>query len=61
MNDNNNPSEMRKAQEQILSMLQGGYYKEMIKMQKALYDEYVKVGFTKKQAFELVIITTCPK
>jgi len=52
---------MRKAQEQILSMLQGGYYKEMIKMQKALYDEYVKVGFTKKQAFELVIITTCPK
>ena len=57
----NNPAELRKAQEAILNMLNGGYYKEMIRMQIVLYKEYIKVGFDKKQAFELVIQMTCPK
>ena len=55
INDENNVSKLRKAQEGILDLLKGGYYKELCKLQKAMFDEYIKIGFTEEQALRLIL------
>ena len=52
-------ADMRKAQEEILSMLAGGYHKELIKAQAVFFKEYLKQGFDRDEALELVIRLFC--
>ena len=51
----NDSADFRKNQENILNLLVGGYYKEYCKLQKAMFDEYIRLGFKEEQALELVI------
>jgi len=51
----NNAANFRRDQENILNLLSGGYYKEYCKLQKTLFDEYIKLGFKEDQALKLVI------
>ncbi len=53
--DESNVSDLRKAQEGILNLLSGGYYKELCGLQKAMFDEYIKIGFSEEQALRLTM------
>ena len=55
MSEKNNTAGLRKCQEDILNLLNGGYYKELCLLQKAMYDEYIKIGFDKEQALQLTM------
>ena len=46
----------RKSQEDMENSIQGGYYKSLVKFQKAMFDEYVLVGFTREEALQLVLM-----
>lgn len=46
--------EMRKAQEGLANFINFGMHKEMAKINKAIYDAHIKVGFDEKQALEIV-------
>lgn len=48
-------ADLRKAQEEIIDLITGGYYKEMIKLQKVMFDEYLKQGFTRKESLALIM------
>lgn len=50
------PSEadLRRMQEDIARMLQGGFHKEIVKLQAALFFEYLSLGFTRPEAIELI-------
>lgn len=50
-----NPAEQRKAQEELINALAGGYYKTLIEMEKAYFDEYIRVGFTREESLKLVM------
>ena len=47
--------EERKAQENLKNMINSGYYKVLCELQKAMYDEYIHVGFTPEQAMQLIM------
>lgn len=46
--------ELRKLQEQSANLITGGLHNEIDKWNKAIYDAYIKVGFTPEQSLELV-------
>ena len=45
----------RKAQESLSQMITAGYYKELIKVQKAFFDCYIENGFTREEALKLTM------
>lgn len=51
------PSEadLRKTQEDIARILSGGFYKGIVEMQTALFQEYLKSGFTRMEALFLIV------
>ena len=56
-----NVPEQRKLQEETENFLVGGYYKSMTKAHKAIFDDYVKLGFTRDEALKLLIMLFTPK
>ena len=54
-------SEQRKMQEEAENFLTGGYYKSITKAHKAIFDDYVKLGFTRDEALKLLIMLFTPK
>ena len=45
----------RQVQERIATVLKDGYWKETIRLQSALFKEYIKRGFTRDEALEIII------
>jgi len=45
--------ELRKAQEGIYRIIEGGFNKELAKLTKNVYDCFIKEGFDKVQALDL--------
>ena len=56
--NNSDPSEFRKAQEEILNLIRESYYKEMIRLQKVMFEEYLASDFTREEALKLVMSFT---
>jgi|TARA_R100000501_G_C2617800_1_gene111299 hypothetical protein len=50
--------DQRKAQEEIVNMLKGGYYKDFIKVQSEFFKGYIAEGFTREESLQLVIALT---
>ncbi len=48
-------SDFRRIQEELANWLKGGYYKSMVEAHKAIFDEYVKVGFSRDEALRLIM------
>lgn len=46
--------ELRKMQEDAVRMLEGKFHKDIVKLQWAFFVEYIKVGFTRREAVELI-------
>ena len=49
--------EQRKSMEELANYIKGGYYKEFCKAQKALFDEYIRMGFTREESLQLIMNT----
>ena len=47
--------EMRKAQEELVNFVVGGYYKAFTKAQKAVFDSYISLNFTREESLKLTI------
>ena len=45
--------EMRKAQETLANLINGGYHKELIRLYRSIYVSCVEEGFIEEQAIEL--------
>ena len=56
-----NVPEMRKGQEELENLLTGGYYKTVIKLHTAVFDEYVLNKFTREEALKMTIEFFRPK
>ena len=48
-------NDMRKGQEKIQNLIDGGYAKVLVAFQKQMFNAYLKAKFTRKEALELVI------
>jgi len=51
----NNISKQRAAMEALANMRKSGYFKEIIKMEGALFEEYINCGFHRNEALQLVM------
>ena len=47
--------EFRKAQESLGDLLGGGYWKQAVELQKQMFDEYIKAGFTREESLKLTM------
>jgi hypothetical protein len=56
--ENDNTIEGRKAQESLKNFITAGYFKTVCEAQKAMYDEYIRIGFEPEQALTLTITMT---
>jgi len=45
---------LRKLQEQMANLITGELHNEIAKWHKAIYDAYIKIGFTSEQAIDLI-------
>lgn len=47
--------DLRKSQEEISRLREGGYYKELVLLHWELYSAYLEAGFNEEQALTLVV------
>jgi hypothetical protein len=47
---------MRIKQEQVGQIIKDGYYKTFIKLQSTIFKEYVRRGFTREEALEILLV-----
>ena len=52
--EENKEVKMRKEQEGLANLINFGMHKEMAKLNKAIYDAHIEVGFSAEQAMELI-------
>lgn len=50
----NDEAKLRRCQEEIAQMIESGTWKEVVRFQKLIYDEYRRAGFSEAQSIELV-------
>lgn len=46
--------ELRRAQEDIARMREGGFHMELVKLHWAFFSAYIEIGFTRQEALGLV-------
>lgn len=47
---------LRRKQEELRQVIDDGYFKTFIEFQSVIFKEYLKRGFTREEALELLII-----